>query len=263
MQNRFRRPSPGLVVASLALLIALSGTAVSADTFSAKPTAKPKVKVIRGARGPRGAPGLQGLQGPPGPQGTQGEPGVPGQKGETGPPGERGPQGDRGAQGDRGVQGERGPEGERGPQGERGSTVATRVRSAGEIETGSSLPWPGKPWPITGNVWTQGATEMNLLFGEVTVTYPAACGKTGEFPSSAIITLLVDGVPMGSAFVSFFDGSANRQETQLLRFHPTNVLLDPGAASTHVMTARVGDNCAGADEAFSFDSLKVNVVAVS
>ena len=104
---------------------------------------------------------------------------------------------------------------------------------------------------------------MNLLFGEVTVTYPAACGKTGEYPSFATVALQLDGVATGSAYAYFYDGAANRQQTMSFWFNPTNVLLDPGAASTHVVTARVGDNCTGADEEFTFDSLKVNVVAVS
>jgi hypothetical protein len=260
MHHRFRKPSAGLVVAALALLIALSGTAVSAETFSVEPTVKSKPKVIRGARGPRG---LRGLQGPPGPQGAKGEPGVPGQKGETGAPGERGPQGEHGPQGVPGPQGEPGPQGDRGPEGERGSAVSARVRSAAEIKTGSALPWVGKSWPITGNTWTQGATEMNMLFGEVTVRYPAACGTTANFPSSASVQLLVDGVVMGSTFAPYHDSAANREQTLHFTFYPTNVLLDPGVASEHVVTARVGDTCTGVDEEFTFHSLKLNVVSVS
>jgi hypothetical protein len=248
MHHRIRRPSAGLVVAALALLVALSGTATSANTFSAHPTAKtkPKPKVLRGPRGPvgaRGPAGLQGLKGEPGSLGPKGEPGSLGPKGEPGAAGERGQQG------------------ERGPQGERGSAVKTRIRSNAEIKTGSTG-WPGKVWPLTGTTWTQNADEVDLLFGEVTVTYPAACGKTGEYPSAGSVALFVDGVTVASAYAYFYEGSANRQQTLAFSFYPSNALLDQGAPLTHALTARAIDTCTGAAEEFTFDELRINVVAL-
>lgn len=235
MQHRIRRPSAGLVVATLALLMALSGTATSVDTFSTHPTAKPKPKVLRGPRGPRGPVGPSG---PAGLQGVKGEPGSPGPTGDPGAPGDRG------------------------PQGERGSAVKTRIRSDAEIKTGATG-WPGKVWPLTGNIWTQDAAELDLLFGEVMVTYPATCGKTGEYPSWGSVSLLVDGVSVASAYVYFYEGSANRQQTLAFSFYPSNALLDPGAPLAHALTARVIDTCTGAGEEFTFDALKISVLALN
>src|SRR5215211_7256810 len=236
MHHQIRRPSAGLVVAALALLVALSGTATSANTFSAHPTAKtkPKPKVLRGPRGPRGPVGARG---PAGLQGLKGEPASLGPKGEPGAAGERG------------------------QQGERGSAVKTRIRSNAEIKTGSTG-WPGKVWPLIGTTWTQNADEVDLLFGEVTVTYPAACGKTGEYPSAGSVALFVDGVSVASAYAYFYEGSANRQQTLAFSFYPSNALLDQGAPLTHALTARVIDTCTGAAEEFTFDELRINVVAL-
>jgi hypothetical protein len=110
-----RRPSPALVIAMLALLIALgapgyaaqslqsvlfakrAGNANKVDGFSA--SKKPRKNTLLaldshgklpasvGAVGPRGAQGAQGLQGPQGLQGIQGIQGNPGPRGQVGAPG--------------------------------------------------------------------------------------------------------------------------------------------------------------------------------
>lgn len=241
MQYRIRRPSAGLVVGALALLVALSGTATSADTFSAKVAADPQPKVVRGKPGPRGPRGRVGRRGPVGPPGVKGDPGAAGAKGDAG---------------------ERGQQGERGPQGERGSAIKTRVRSSAAITTGGSG-WPGKAWPLTGSIWTQEANELDLLYGQVEVTFPATCGKTGEYPSSGSVWVFVDGVSTGSANAYFFDGSAGVHQTLAFSMYPSNALLDPGAALTHVITARALDTCTGAAEDFTFADLRISVVALS
>jgi Collagen triple helix repeat (20 copies) len=102
---RIGRVSPALAVAMLALLVALTGTAVA--TTSAVVTGKQIVNgSITGAdvknrslrpidfrgslRGPRG------LQGMPGPQGPQGQSGIAGQPGPKGDQGEKGDKGEKG-----------------------------------------------------------------------------------------------------------------------------------------------------------------------
>jgi hypothetical protein len=75
---RLLRPSPAMVVALIALLVALSGSAVAVQHFviSSKGQISPKVlKQLKGKRGLRGLArprGLQGLQGPPGAPGANG-----------------------------------------------------------------------------------------------------------------------------------------------------------------------------------------------
>jgi Collagen triple helix repeat (20 copies) len=107
-RTRIARVSPALMVAMLALLVALSGTAIA--TTSAIVTGKQIVNgSITGAdvknrslrpidfrgslRGPRG---LQGITGPQGPQGPSGIAGQPGPKGDQGDKGDKGEKGDKG-----------------------------------------------------------------------------------------------------------------------------------------------------------------------
>jgi hypothetical protein len=106
---RLQRPSPALVVACLALIVALSGTGYAAvvlprgsvGTIQLKNGAVISTKVRdssltvldlapaarRSLRGQRGAQGPAGPQGPQGPQGPKGDKGDKGDKGATGSPG--------------------------------------------------------------------------------------------------------------------------------------------------------------------------------
>jgi hypothetical protein len=105
-----RRPSPALIVALVALLVASSGTATAAlvmtgkniqdGTITAKDvknrtlgTKKLTKKAVSSLKGQRGPAGPQGLAGPGGATGVQG---VQGPKGDTGAAGPQGPKGDTG-----------------------------------------------------------------------------------------------------------------------------------------------------------------------
>lgn len=97
--RRFR-PSPALVVASIALLVALTGTGVAAVQLAA-PNSVGSPQVIDGSLQRRDfKPGVlpgAARRGPAGPEGEQGEEGP---QGETGPQGEKGDKGDKGEKGD-------------------------------------------------------------------------------------------------------------------------------------------------------------------
>lgn len=69
---RIHRPSPGLVVAFIALFVAIGGGAWAASGNSGKATARSAKAGPRGPRGPRGFPGPQGPRGATGPQGPAG-----------------------------------------------------------------------------------------------------------------------------------------------------------------------------------------------
>jgi hypothetical protein len=110
MRKRLRAPSPALVIASAAVVVALSGTAYavtalpagSVGTAQLKRSAVTSPKIRDGAlrradfarnqlpQGVSGGQGARGVPGPPGPQGPQGP---------TGPQGHQGPQGAQGPQG--------------------------------------------------------------------------------------------------------------------------------------------------------------------
>ena len=84
---KFRRPSAGLVVGIIALIVAMSGSAVAASlitsarikdgTIQLKDISKKTRTALKGQRGPAGAAGATG------PQGAQGNPGAAGANGAT------------------------------------------------------------------------------------------------------------------------------------------------------------------------------------
>jgi hypothetical protein len=101
-------------------------------------------------------------------------------------------------------------------------------------------------WPLRGNSWTQAANETNEFLAEVTVA-PAGC-TTG----SADLTIFLDGERLVGE--SFFDESGTFRLNSRYR-------LDPGAAVTHQLTARVQDSCSAANQDYAFSNLKINVLA--
>lgn len=79
----------GLIVATLALVMAMLGGAYAATGGSAT-RANSSARGARGPRGPKGARGLVGPQGAEGPKGAKGDPGTPGKDGSNGTPGKDG-----------------------------------------------------------------------------------------------------------------------------------------------------------------------------
>ncbi len=116
--------TPTTVIATLALLFAMTGGAYAAKKYlitSTKQISPAVLKHLQGKAGPAGKNGVNGANG------TNGANGAGGVKGETGPqgPGEQGPQGPQG------------PKGEQGPKGDK-----------------------GEPWPVGG--FPEGATETGV-----------------------------------------------------------------------------------------------------
>jgi hypothetical protein len=80
----------GLVIAILALIVALAGTAVAAKRVFTKQQEKQIVKIAKKYAGKPGAPGATGPQGSAGPKGDTGATGPEGKEGPEGPQGEPG-----------------------------------------------------------------------------------------------------------------------------------------------------------------------------
>jgi hypothetical protein len=84
------RISPATVIASLALVFAMTGGAYAASKYvitsakQIKPSVLAQLKGKAGANGAQGAPGAQGPAGPQGPAGAKGENGANGTKGTDG-----------------------------------------------------------------------------------------------------------------------------------------------------------------------------------
>ena len=99
------RVSPASMIASLALVFAMTGGAYAAKKYlitSTKQISPSVLKALQGKAGPVGASGVNGVNGAQGPAGPAG---AGGGKGETGPQGPRGAQGEKGVQGAQGVTG--------------------------------------------------------------------------------------------------------------------------------------------------------------
>ena len=126
--------SPTTVIASLALVFAMTGGAYAAKKYLITSTKQISPSVLKslqgkaGVAGASGAPGPQGAQGPAGPAASQGPAGVAGAKGETG------------AAGTPGVKGVTGPQGATGATGAKGTTGFTETLPSGKTETGT---WSG------------------------------------------------------------------------------------------------------------------------
>ncbi len=81
---RPRIPSPATIIASVALFVALGGTALAASHYIITSTSQIKPSVLRSLRGKAG---LRGPAGAAGPAGTPGAAGAAGPKGAEGPAG--------------------------------------------------------------------------------------------------------------------------------------------------------------------------------
>jgi hypothetical protein len=90
------------VVATLALVFAMSGGALAAGHYLLTSTSQVSPKVLKALKGKAGQTGPAGAQGSQGVQGTVGPSGAQGPAGETGPAGVQGPAGEAGAAGKEG-----------------------------------------------------------------------------------------------------------------------------------------------------------------
>jgi hypothetical protein len=86
-----RRPSPAIIIASLALFFALGGTAIAAKRYLITSTSQIKPSVLAKLKGKAGKQGPAGATGATGAQGSAGAPGAAGAQGLVGPEGPQGP----------------------------------------------------------------------------------------------------------------------------------------------------------------------------
>jgi hypothetical protein len=126
--HRRFRPTASGVIATIALILAMSGGAYAAKKYLITSTKQISPSVLKSLKG---AAGKNGAAGPTGPAGT-------GTAGPAGPAGPTGPAGSAGAQGDKGLPGEKGERGEKGAKGEKGEPwTAGGTLPAGATETGT------------------------------------------------------------------------------------------------------------------------------
>jgi hypothetical protein len=242
-----RRPSPAGIIASLALFFALGGSAVAANHYLITSTSQIKPSLLKSLHGPAGAKGAKGV------------PGASGAAGQAGPAGGQGPSG---------IQG---------PPGAQGTSVVARIRSVAPFVTPSTE--ETNPTlvddPLTGT-WTQHASELNQLTGQVTITFPpeAAC----EGSNGVAVEILLDGSLVGGA-------ASHASETEVTDIVPIGWskhlpagaggpfgawseeavspwLFEPGTNTGHTLTAKVADDCAKSGHP-TIQSVSVDVLGAS
>ena len=135
--------SPTTVIATLALVFAMTGGAYATNKFLITSTKQISPKVLKALKG---AIGKTGAAGPAGPAGAAGA-------GTAGPAGPQGPAGAAGAKG------ETGTPGTPGPKGEKGTTGFTEHLPSGKTETG---------------IWAFGPTTPEALGGSTFIHVPVA-----------------------------------------------------------------------------------------
>ena len=133
-------------------------------------------------------------------------------------------------------------------QARRRGTVVAQARSTGPVTAAAQPSFTAVP--LSGNSWTQGASESDLFMIEVDRTGPANCGGS----AFGVVEVLVDGSVVGSMAFGLppvFVGSG-----------PTRGLGEPlfetGASGARTISARAQDHCS--TEHFTINSVKVKVV---
>lgn len=257
------KPSPAMIVAVVAVVLALAGGAYAAGSVingnqikngtikASKLTAsaKKQLKGQKGAKGAKGATGATGAVGPQGPAGAKGDTGPRGAVGPIGPQGPRGIPGEEGPEGLEGFEGEEGPEGPAGPEGPKG-------------EEGPEGP-QGEPGPTEHNygvaalfsngtkvatLWTPTIPMDNnnaaLASGSTVVTCSAACtltvravvrSDTAGFTGQAGGGLVVTDASTGAVVTAGQTPASSNPGYPGVRVVPVNTVGlesgDPGAAT--------------------------------
>jgi hypothetical protein len=185
------------VIATLALVFAMTGGAYAASKYLITSTKQISPKVLKSLKGANGKNGTAGPAGPAGAAGAgtagaQGAQGAAGAKGETGAAGPAGPQGPGGAAGTNGT------------NGTNGTTGFTKTLPSKETETGA---WSGHVVgeseealsPISFNIPLKAALASTNVHNVTIEEWkrengkvpPAACEGTGPEPKATTGNLCV------------------------------------------------------------------------
>ncbi|MGN6371909.1 MAG: hypothetical protein ACTHM1_02825 [Solirubrobacteraceae bacterium] len=157
------------VVATVALVFAMSGGALAANRYLITSTKQISPKVLHSLKGARGKQGPAGPSGPAGPAGPVGPAGLAGAKGATGAPGAQGPQG------------------EPGPPGKDGTTGFTETLPSKKTETGA---------------WAATSSGAGILLAPISFSIPLQAGL------EATQVHFVDTVASGSHSIPQCPGNA-------------------------------------------------------
>lgn len=257
MRRRFSAvPSPAMVVACIAVVLAMTGSAFAAKALITGADIKDgsitradlsgkTLKSLKGKRGPAGSDGFTGARGPQGDDGPQGP---------AGPAGPQGPQGPRGGVGDTGSQGptgRTGPVGPRGDQGSQGTPGQSLVFNTAVGATGAGTPLAqtstGPTDPSTDGVEiSNGGTFLSAFTQykvDVFVSFTATANPGTEF---GVGRLFLDSTPLDGVTGDPSGGNAD-MDTTLVTPNLPDDMANPGQASASFIVTP-GDNGSGGEQ---------------
>jgi hypothetical protein len=155
--------------------------------------------------------------------------GSPGVNGSPGTPGPAGPAGGNGANGS--------------------GSIVLKTQATGGVSAGPSA---ATDIPLSAGGWTQGASDLNLIAGSVTMKTPASC--TGSFGNSVVVS--VDGTPETVGIVP----TALPSATVTIPI-AVGELMEPGASAPHQITAKLANSCTKAGETYSVTGAKFDILS--
>jgi hypothetical protein len=256
-------------IAVFVLMLVLVGGLYAATASGAKPPPKKSAKApakkgqtvaAAGSRGPAGPAGPRGAAGPAGPIGSAGAIGAAGPAGPAGPTGSAGPAGPAGP----GGTGPAGPAGPAGPTGAAGAAgpagpaghdgngaVQIRASASGAVTAPHGA---NTSVPLSGGSWTQGAGDLDLVVGSVTLQTPATC--TGSFGNALVIN--VDGAATTFAIAP----TAPASSTVTMPIAVAGI-MEPGSSANHSVTASLANTCTKSGEDYTVTGVKLDVVKFS
>jgi hypothetical protein len=170
--------------------------------------------------------------------------GISGTAGAVGATGPWGPAGPTGATGPTGAPGGAGPQGQDG-----NASIVLRARGTTPVTVphGAST-----NIPLTGTTWTQGANDLNLVTGAMTIETPSSC--TGSFGNAVVIS--VNGVP--NTFVVAPTAPANTSVTVPV---VVSDVTEPGTGTPQTITAKLANTCTKSGEDYTVTNAKIDVLA--
>jgi hypothetical protein len=149
-----------------------------------------------------------------------------------------------------GTPGKNGAPGATGPAGANGTgSVVLKTQGTGSVDAAHGA---NTPIPLSGNSWTQGANELNLLAGAVTLKTPATC--TGSFGNSVLIN--VDGTTNTFAVAPTAPPNATITVPVVV-----GSVMEPGSSLQHQLSASLANSCTKDGENFTVTGLKLDVLS--
>jgi hypothetical protein len=250
-------PTPAMVVACMALVLAMTGSAFAARALITGADIKNgsitradlsgrTVNSLQGKRGPAGHDGFTGARGP---QGDTGPAGPTGPGGPAGPAGPQGPVGDTGSQGPTGRTGPVGPRGDTGPQGTPGQALVPTNGPVTNVDAGTPLAQrsTGPTDPNTdgveisnGGVTLTAGTTYKV---DVFVSFVATANPGTEF---GVARLFLDSNPLDGSASDPTGGNADMDTTLVTPDLPDDMSNAGQASASFLVTP--GDSGGGGEQ---------------